>query len=268
MEPQAYKGWITGVFDRSAELYGKKHSDFFDYFAKNLVELASLPLSAYVLDVATGRGAILKQAAKAVGSLGEVVGVDISPNMIEQTSTELGEYPNIHLICGDAENLRFNENTFDYVFCGFGVFFFPNASQALQEFFRVLKPGGKLLISTWGEDDYCDDIFQEVYSTIGGQTKTLLHNFDNPDFIFEILSKSGFIKIETISDELDYIYPTFEEWFSSLWTHASRAKLEKLNSQQITELKELLNIRLRPYLKPDGLHELLHAYYTHALKPI
>src|SRR5438132_1133022 len=116
MEPQAYKGWITGVFDRSAELYGKKHSNFFDYFAKNLVTLASLPQSAYVLDVATGRGAILKQAAKAIGSLGKVVGVDISPNMIEQTSMELREYPNIHLICADAENLGFNKNSFDYVF--------------------------------------------------------------------------------------------------------------------------------------------------------
>ncbi len=268
MEPPTYKGWITGVFDRAAELYGKKHSNFFDYFANNLVKLAALPPSAHVLDVATGRGAILKQAAEAVGPLGKVVGVDISPNMIKQTSKDFENYPNIQLICADAEHLEFNENSFDYVFCGFGVFFFPNASRALQEFFRVLKPSGKLLISTWGDDDYCDAIFQEVYKKIEHGTKILLHNFDNPDFISDILTKSGFVEIETIPDDLDYVYPTFEDWFSSLWSHAARAMLEKLTPQQIAELKEALNEKLRPYLKPDGFHELIHAYYTHAIKPV
>ncbi len=78
MEPQAYKEWIGGVFDRSAESYGRKHSHFFDYFAKNLVKLAALPQSAHVLDVATGRGAILKHCAEAVGPCGEVIGVDLA----------------------------------------------------------------------------------------------------------------------------------------------------------------------------------------------
>jgi ubiquinone/menaquinone biosynthesis C-methylase UbiE len=268
MEPKAYKNWIAGVFDRSAESYGTKHSNFFTYFAKNLVKLAALPKSASVLDVATGRGAILKHAAEAVGSQGKVIGIDISPNMITQTSKDLKDYPNITLLCADAENLEFTENSFDYVFCGFGVFFFPNVSRALQEFFRVLKPGGKLLISTWGKDDYCDEIFQDCYNHIEDDTKTLLHHFENPEFIFNILSKSGFTEIETVPDELDYVYPTIDDWFSSLWSHARRAKLEKLTPTQLTKLKEQLNIKLSPHVKSDGLHELLHAYYTHASKPV
>jgi len=252
MEPQRYKGWIAGVFDRSAESYGKKHSNFFDYFAKNLVALAVLPPSAHVLDVATGRGAILKQIAKNIGPLGKVTGIDLSPNMIAQTSRDVKDYTNIQLMCADAENLEFDENSFDYVFCGFGVFFFPNVLQALQGFFKVLKPGGKLLISTWGEDDYCDAIFHEVYSEFGFQEKILLHQFDKVEFIFDVLSKSGFGEIETTSDQLDYLYPTFEDWFSSLWAHARRAKLEVLTPEQIVGLKENLSLKLSPYLKSEA----------------
>ena len=82
MGPRAYKNWIFGVFDRTAESYGTKHSNFFTYFAKNLVKLAALPKSAAVLDITTERGAILKHAAKAVGPEGKVIGIDISPNML------------------------------------------------------------------------------------------------------------------------------------------------------------------------------------------
>ncbi len=188
--------------------------------------------------------------------------------MIEETSKDFASYDNVKLLCRDAEKLEFPENAFDDVFCGFGVFFFPNALGALQEFYRVLKPGGKLFISTWGEDDHCKTIFNEVYNGFGPRTKTVLHNFDNTDFIFDILSKSGFGEIKTIPDELDTVYPTFEDWFSSLWTHASRAKLETLNSEQLVRLKESLNLKLSPYLQSDGLHELRRAYYTRAVKPI
>lgn len=267
MESQAFKEWITGVFDRSAELYGEKNNNFFDYFAKNLVAFASIPPSAHVLDVATGRGAILKQLVKSIHPLGKVIGIDISPNMIQHASRDLAEYPNIELVCADAENLEFGDDSFDYVFCGFGVFFFPNVQKALQEFFRVLKPGGKLLISTWGEDDYCNTTFHEIYQSFGFNNITPLRGFNNPDFIFEILSRSGFTKIKTVSDELDYVYPTVEDWISSLWGHATRGKLEVLNPHQMQQLKEALKMKLTPNLKSDGLHKLFRAYYTSALKP-
>ncbi len=268
MEPHVYKEWIAGIFDRAAESYGKKHSSFFDYFAKNLVSLAALPPGAHVLDVATGRGAILKQIAAAVGPLGKAVGVDISSNMIEQTAKDLADYPHVQLLCGDAEQLEFDEHSFDYLFCGFGVFFFPHALQALQGFFKLLKPGGRLLISTWGkEDDICSVTLQEALNEFGPQIKTRLHEFHRPDFIWETLSSCGFVDIKTTSDELDHVYPTFDDWFSSLWSYGGRGKLEKLTFQQLIELKESLHTRLHPYLKPDGLHKFLQAYYTQAMKP-
>lgn len=49
----------------------------------------------------------------------------------------------------DAEHLDFPDATFDRVLCGFGVMFFPNQNRALGEFRRVMKPGGRVAVSTW-----------------------------------------------------------------------------------------------------------------------
>lgn len=268
MDSQTYKNWITGIFDRSADTYGTNHSDFFDYFAKSLVAYGNITPSSHVLDIATGRGAVLKYIVEAIGPQGSATAIDISPKMIAETSKEFNKFSNIQFLCADAEQLDFRDNSFDYVFCGFGIFFFPNVSAALQEFFRVLKPGGKLVVSTWGKDDYCDFILHKVYNTFGPSKKTLIQDFENPDSLNGKLKERGFIEIKTTSDELKYLYPSFEDWFSSLWSHAARAKLEALSAEQMQQFKTRLKQEMQSHLKPDGLHESLYAHYTSAKKPI
>ncbi len=269
MNTQWYKNWIGEVFDRSAKEYGQKYNTFFDYFAKKLIALANLPTGARVLDVATGRGAILQQVADIVGPQGHVVGIDISTNMIKETATALSLYANIDLICMDAENLTFANNSFDYIFCGFGVFFFPDLHKAVQEFFRVLKPGGKIFISTWGAFDHnsMHPFFYTAYSRFNVDVKILPNNFKHQDLAYALVAQ-GFTAITAVSDQLDYVYPTLDDCFNSLWTHAPRGKLEKLNTEQIEQLKKSFQKHLIPLLKADGFHEILNVHYTHAIKEI
>lgn len=267
MDNQNYKSWIAGIFDRTAETYGNKQADFFNWFAKRLVDHAAIPAGSHVLDVATGRGALLKEAAKKVGPGGKVIGIDISANMIAQTKKTLNE-PHIHLLCADGEHLPFEDNSFHTVLCGFGIFFFPDYPVALQEFLRVLKPGGQLWLSTWGERDELYNLFQETYNQFGEYKKTVLHQFEDQAFISEVLTKAGFQVIQLIADELDFIHQNFEDWFSSLWSHASRAKLELLTPEQIIQLKAALKEKLQGSIRPDGIHQLMRVHCTHAIKPI
>ncbi len=265
MDQKIYKEWIAGVFDRSANKYGEGSNCFFDYFAKELVKFANLPRGATVLDIATGRGAILKEILESIGTEGKVVGIDISSNMIAETKQRFN-YPNIDLICMDAENLKFEDASFDYVFCGFALFFFPDLQTALKEILRVLKPRGKLFISTWGEGDIQDQAFDDVYKKFELNVKTLKHDLSNANEIEKNLRAIGFKEIEIVPKELDHIYPTFEDWFNSLWDHAGRAKLEKCSPEQLMELRHDLESILKPHLKPDGLHEILRANFATATK--
>ncbi len=128
-----HKKWVSEIFDRTASEYGKKSSSFFSYFGKRLVEQVNVLPGHHVLDIATGRGAVLFPLADAVGPLGKVVGIDISQQMIAETSIEVLER-DIHwvkLLCMDAENLNFPDSSFDSVFCGFGLFFLTFSSHRI-----------------------------------------------------------------------------------------------------------------------------------------
>ena len=80
------KRWIQAVFDRAAPEYGGERSPFFGTFGARLVELAKIAPDMHVLDVACGKGAALFPAAKRVGPQGCVTGIDLSAEMVQQTT--------------------------------------------------------------------------------------------------------------------------------------------------------------------------------------
>src|SRR5215218_6665184 len=83
------KEQAAGAWSRAASNYSRVGPPFFQYFGRELVDFARVPPGAKVLDVATGRGAVLYPAAEKVGRRGEVIGIDYSQGMVEETNTEL-----------------------------------------------------------------------------------------------------------------------------------------------------------------------------------
>jgi ubiquinone/menaquinone biosynthesis C-methylase UbiE len=111
-----------------------------------------------VLDVAYGRGAVLFPAAERVTLSGDVVGIDLSEEMVRATNAEAqrrGMDAPARLM--EAERLEFAAATFSSVLCGFGLMFFPHLDRALAEFRRVLVPGGRISVSTW-QISQADDV--------------------------------------------------------------------------------------------------------------
>ncbi|WP_300602232.1 bifunctional demethylmenaquinone methyltransferase/2-methoxy-6-polyprenyl-1,4-benzoquinol methylase UbiE [Niabella sp.] len=101
-----------------------------------------------VLDIATGTGDMALRAYKMLGPQ-QVTGVDISAQMLEvgrQKIAKEGLSDRITLELGDSENLQFPNNRFDAAMAAFGVRNFENLEKGLSEMYRVLKPGGQLLI--------------------------------------------------------------------------------------------------------------------------
>lgn len=102
----------------------------------------------HLLDIATGTADLAIMAAKRIPEA-QIIGVDISPDMLQigrQKITRKNLSDNITLETGDSENLAFTDNTFDAITVGFGVRNFENVSRGLQEMYRVLKPGGRLVV--------------------------------------------------------------------------------------------------------------------------
>ncbi|HEX7733618.1 MAG TPA: methyltransferase domain-containing protein [Ktedonobacteraceae bacterium] len=130
-----------------------------------LVENAALSGGERVLDVATGGGhaafALALQAA-------EVVALDLTRPMLEVAQQEAVArgLTNISYVEGDAQALPFADDSFDIVACRQAPHHFPNVRQAVNEWARVLKPGGKLLLvdSTSPEEDAADATLHKIES--------------------------------------------------------------------------------------------------------
>src|SRR6185437_2958770 len=97
------------------------------------------------LDVCCGTADWTIALSKAVGEEGTVKGLDFSENMLKVGHQKTETIKNIELIHGNAMELPFEDNTFDYVTIGFGLRNVPDYMQVLKEMRRVVKPGGMVV---------------------------------------------------------------------------------------------------------------------------
>ena len=102
---------------------------------------AGLASGAHVLDVGIGTGLVAREALALIGERGRLVGVDPSPGMMSEVSLQ-----GIELVCGRAEALPRETASSDFVSMGYALRHIDDVGAAFAEFFRVLRPGGRVLV--------------------------------------------------------------------------------------------------------------------------
>lgn len=115
----------------------------------NPVALASLKEAETVLDLGSGAGFDCFLAANRVGSTGRVIGIDMTPEMIDKAreNAELGGYRNVEFRLGEIECLPVADNSVDVVISNCVINLAPDKRRAFGEALRVLRPGGRLMVS-------------------------------------------------------------------------------------------------------------------------
>jgi SAM-dependent methyltransferase len=233
----------------------------FAHFGRRLVELVGVEVGHRVLDVATGRGAVFFPAAESAGAAGEAIGVDLAENMVRAANEEAerrGLGTPVRVM--DAEQLDFPDGAFDRVLCGFGLMFFPHQEQALGEFRRVLKPGGRVGVSTW-QASQAEDL-QEVLHDLG-----LLENgggrppgwIADPHVLADALEKAGFLDVRVVTDPLTVRYDDVEHYWRTVRVTGAGRRAASLASAQRERARAALAERLRAYQRSDGIHVVMTA---------
>ena len=172
------------TYNAAADFYDSSALSFWDYFGRRTIELASLPSGSRVLDVCCGAGASALPAAETVGPTGNVIGVDLSKQLLELARTKAIQrrLDNIEFEVGDMLSLRFAVGSFDAVVCVFGIFFVPDMANAASELWSRIRPGGKLVVTTWGPN-FCEPANDAFWCSIKNVRpdlyKALIHGIES-----------------------------------------------------------------------------------------
>jgi ubiquinone/menaquinone biosynthesis C-methylase UbiE len=146
---------VASLFDELAEDYDGSGVAFFGPIAEGLVEVLRPSPGEDVVDVGCGRGAVTLPAARAVGEQGTVLAVDISPSMVEVTGRLAAEagLPQVRTAVVGVDELGLEEGSADVVAASLVLFFAPDPVATASSWVRLLRPGGRIGVATFGDPD-------------------------------------------------------------------------------------------------------------------
>jgi ubiquinone/menaquinone biosynthesis C-methylase UbiE len=129
--------------------------------AENVVEAANVRAGERVLDVACGSGNTAIAAARR--TWGPVTGLDYVPALLERgRERAAAERLDVEYVEGDAQELPFEDDSFDVVLSTFGAMFAPDQQRTADELVRVCRPGGRIAMTNWTPDGFVGHMFRTV----------------------------------------------------------------------------------------------------------
>lgn len=259
-DQQDTKNNIADLYNLVAPVYGQVGPDAFAYAGRRLVEHMNIAQGAQVLDVGVGRGANLFPAAEKVGPRGRIIGIDLAEKMIQETAREVERLgiPQAAVLHMDAEQLAFAPDSFDAVLCGFVIFLFPHLEQALSEFFRVLRRGGKLGITVARNSDALSQWYGKRLTEYHNQYHFPLNVSGSQLALSQIplhLVRAGFADVQVLHEQAEFVYADAQQWWDAKWTHGTRYSLEHMPQEVLAQFKTEVFARLQKAQQPDGIHE-------------
>lgn len=166
----AFVGDIPGNYDK------QMGPVIFEHMAQIMARKVAASAPKHVLELAAGTGIVTRHLATVLDDT-HIVVTDLNEPMLEIARKKFSETEKVSFQTADAQDLPFEDGTFDAVICQFGHMFFPDRAKAHAEAARVLKPGGQYLFSTWGTNA------ENPYSELVIETLSAAFESDPPGFM-------------------------------------------------------------------------------------
>jgi ubiquinone/menaquinone biosynthesis C-methylase UbiE len=219
------------------------------------IERAGLKAGESFLDIAAGSGALTIPAARRGAS---VVATDVSPAMLDQLAKRAADegLPGIQTRVMDGHALEFAEDSFDVAGSQFGVMLFPDLPRALRQMRRVVKPGGRVLITAYGPPariEFLTFFLGAVkavvpeFAGLPGDPPPLEFQIADPEILRARLEEAGLasVRIETVTETLRFgSAGDFWAWIASSNPIGARL-VASLSAEQQATTREVLSGMLR-----------------------
>jgi ubiquinone/menaquinone biosynthesis C-methylase UbiE len=246
MNNDEHKQKVMASFDMASEGYDCPSLRFFAESAAWLINKMQLKGNENLLDIATGTGHVAIAAARELGN-GNVTGIDLSEKMLRRAVNKANEMNlrNVIFRQCDIENMGFDDNTFDAACCAFGLFFLPNMENGLKCISKVLKPGGKLAVTSFAPS-LMMPLRRMLFDRIKGygveEPKLSWMLLDTPEKINALMKRAGYVDIRIQSKQMGYYLKNSLEWRDVLWNSGYRGLLSQLSGE---DLKRFMNEHLK-----------------------
>ena len=164
----------------------------------NPVALASLKEGDVVLDLGSGAGFDAFLAAQRVGKTGRVIGVDMTPEMIEKAraNAKKGNYTNVEFRLGEIEKLPVEDSSVDVIISNCVINLSPEKRKVFQEAFRVLRSCGRLMVSDLVLVKDLPDVIKESIEAYVGCLSGAVRKAE----YLKLITRAGFQDVEVISE--------------------------------------------------------------------
>jgi SAM-dependent methyltransferase len=165
----------------------------------NPTAIASIEEGETVLDLGSGGGVDCFLAAEKVGKGGKVIGVDMTPEMIDKAreNAKMGKYENVEFRLGEIEHLPVADNSVNLIISNCVINLAPDKKKVFEEAFRVLKPGGRIMVSDIVlKKELPEFIRDSIQAYVGCITGAIMKE----DYL-DTIKKAGFQDIELVDEK-------------------------------------------------------------------
>ncbi len=164
----------------------------------NPVALASLREGDVVLDLGSGAGFDAFLSARRVGKTGRVIGVDMTPEMVARAkeNAKRGNYANVEFRLGEIEKVPVEDNSVDVIISNCVINLSPDKEAVFKEAFRVLKSGGRLMVSDLA---LAKELPKEIKDSVEAYVGCLAGAIKKDEYL-RFIEKAGFKDIKIVSE--------------------------------------------------------------------
>jgi ubiquinone/menaquinone biosynthesis C-methylase UbiE len=265
------KAKAAATYDAAADHFDDIPLSFWERIGRRTIDRLALSAGATVLDVGCGTGASALPAAQAVGPKGSVIGVDLSARLLDcaRLKAKARAITNVEFRPGDMTSLGYPGDRFDAIVSVFSIFFVPDMEGLIRELWRMVRPGGKLAVTTWGPR-----IFEPAYSrwqtAIKRERPDLYSAFNpwdritDPESVRRLLCDGGATNVEVTPEAGVQMLRSAEDWWIIALGSGLRWTIDQMGPDASARIKTD-NVNWLNENKIDRLET--NAIYAVARKP-
>lgn len=245
------------LFDALATEYDASGVAFIQPIAAGLVAALEPSRGGNWLDMGCGRGAVTWPLAAAVDP-GRVLGLDAAPAMLGLASAAATEQgiTNVDFVLGSAQTPDPALGPFDGVASSLVLFFLPDPLAAVRGWLQLLRPGGRVGITTFGETDArwrdVDAVVAPYMPKQDARTSGSEGPFASDANMELLLQRGGFTEARTVVQRMDVVFSGFDQWLAFSMSTGQRAGWLAVPDADRDAVRDEAARRLLSHARPDG----------------